>query len=225
MQHSAINEDPLAPLTLTLVRHSRVKGDVPDEIIQKVIKELRATLTIRSLHHLCTACGLRRGQPSAALLAFAVQNSIPSLVGLPMDNPNAGFYIDIAKRYFRRPDLNIEVRSSVYDTMALMGKFSTTELDRPFQYGWPTGWAYFTHTIIRETAKITNTHVGREFVTGLALEWRARFSVKKPDDRRYVDFWDELISILEHGFILRYREMCTGRFGSLVYDYKTDEHL
>ena len=69
------------------------------------------TLTIRSLLNLCTALKQR---PSPAMLAFALQNSVPSLTGLPIDNPDPEFYLTIAKKFFDKTELTVEDRTHIY---------------------------------------------------------------------------------------------------------------
>ena len=68
-------------------------------------KDFRESLTLRSLVLLCEACCMR---PTAPMLAFALQNSIPGLVGLPMDNPDIGYYIDIAQKFFDPTEVTFE---------------------------------------------------------------------------------------------------------------------
>ena len=188
-----------------------------------VNKELQETLTIRSLLHLCTAC---KNRPSAQMLAFAVQNSIPSLVGLPMDNQNPAFYINIAQRYFCPLNINVQMRTEIYSALNLMDLFSSTDLEKKVCDAWPTGWIYYTYAVINRTLQVTGTHTGRKFVKDLILEWKAFYQQTLPNDPRYSVFIDGIISILDHGFVLRRRCMLPGLIGqTIIREYDIDEHL
>ena len=217
-----MSRDTHTELSLTLFKHSKVTGEAPLDILHMVNKELQETLTIRSLLHLCTACKKR---PSAQMLAFAVQNSIPSLVGLPMDNPDPGFYIDIARGYFRPLAIDIEVRSDVYRAcIYIENRSSEPNLDMRY-HNFKNKWDCFRNEIFYASRNITGTQSGRKFLTELMLDYKTLFQRRKPGDARFTAFFDDIVSILNHGFVLRYRHMCPGLVGVPFGEYRNDEHL
>ena len=170
-------------------------------------KDLQDSITIRSLLHLCTACNIRR-KPAAQILALAVQNSIPCLVGLPMDNPDPEFYIDIARRYFRPSELTVKLRSDAHRAVTVMHDFINMDLSKLQYFPW-------THYVMRTLGAITlvlETQTGRKYVRKLLLEWKVYYHQMRPSDPRYSVHIDNVIHRLDHAFILRDGRMLTHGF-------------
>lgn len=158
--------------------------------------ELQDTITIRSLLHLCTACNVRK--PPAYILALAVQNSIPCLVGLPMDNPDPEFYINIARNYFRPLDLTIKLRSDAHRAVTVMQDFMKTDLSKL----WCFPWSHYVMRTLGAITPVLETQTGRKYVKELLLEWMVFYQQTRPRDPRYSMHIDNVIRRLDYAFIL-----------------------
>ena len=108
-----MSDDMFIPLSKPLLTHNKIlrNSEPPSDLLAIMNTELRSILTLRSLVNLCVACKLK---PTAQMLAFALQNSIPSLTGLPMDNPDPGFYINVAKGFYDKQFASIEHKVKLY---------------------------------------------------------------------------------------------------------------
>ena len=216
-QGSLSSTDTHIPLSLVLFKKSIV--DAPEEIVKMVSKELFETLTLRSLLHLCTAC---KQTPTALMLAIALQNSVPSLTGLPMDNPDPGFYIDIAKRFFGPVDIPIGRRTDMYDALK-PGRFlgalvCRNNIDAPHGC-FSSGLAYYVHLVLH-SCDLVHTKKGRDFIKGIVLEW-----LQTPLVGAMVKVYNHLVNVLDHGFVLRKRNLEPGCIGHITYSVEQDEHL
>jgi hypothetical protein len=164
-------------------------------------KELRETLTLRSLILLCEACCIR---PTALMLAFALQNSIPGLVGLPMDNANPEFYLGIARRYFDPTELTgderkqYELRVHNYHGYGCFFPPSYTDLDRMLQVGRYefSMFDYFISSQMDSLRDCLHTKKRRTFVRDLLMRWRA-FYAERGGGLQLV-FVDHVVRILEY---------------------------
>jgi hypothetical protein len=192
-------------------------------------KDFRESLTLRSLVLLCEACSMR---PTAPMLAFALQNSIPGLVGLPMDNPNPEFYIDIAKRFFEPAevtfDLMVHIYHSVHNDLERNEFFpSNTNLDAYMSSYWPCSMDCFVEAQMAAMRPVIHTKKGRDFLKEVMLGWKAYYERIAPNDPRYPRFINHLLNILEHGMILRYRNVRPGwlGYGAWRVAFAEDEHL
>ena len=188
------------------------RRDFPEDVFTLINTELRSTLTLRSLVHLCTAC---KQTPTAPMLAFALQNSIPSLTGLPMDNPNPKFYIEIAEKFYDKRFGGFEMKVDLYRRVHnYNGKnyFFPAGANLYGDDGWHGEHAidfYVRNQIIDIGNVRLGTYEGRKLSKELMLEWRKHYEGRGPE---YHDFIDRIIRILDHGFFLsiKYREICTG---------------
>jgi hypothetical protein len=199
----------------------------PSDLIAMMNKGFRESLTLRSLINLCIACKQR---PSAPMLAFALQNSIPSLVGLPMDNPDPGFYVDIAKRFFDPEPVTFQERVTFYRSVHhYNGKddffpFRSVDLDSSIGPFWPTAMDFYVeNTLSGMSETLLATQKGRAFVKEAMLEWR-KVHERQPDHIRFID---HILRILDHGMVLRRRRVLPGLLHdclNCVY-FDKDEHL
>ena len=173
-------------------------------------KELRETLTLRSLILLCEVCRIR---PTAPMLAFALQNSIPGLVGLPMDNPHPEFYLGIAKRYFDPTELTdgerkeFEQRVHNYHGHACFFPATYTELDKMCRVG-RYSFSMFEYFISHQTDLLGGRLYNkkrRTFVRDLLMHWRA-FYAERGGEIQLI-FVDHLVHILDYGFVLHNGDM------------------
>ena len=200
---------------------------LPSDCVQMVSNEL----TLRSLLHLCTACKQR--SPTPAMLAIALQNSIPSLTGLPMDNPDPDFYLEIAKRWFDPTELTIEDKSNLYlrvhrfENQNGFFPLGTTDVYAPLSdVRWPCGLDFFVFKQISSLHCHILSNKRRKFVRGMMLEWRAHYYYERQlapaDFLKYGIFIDRIINILDHAHVLSYRCLTPGFSGSSFVG--TDEH-
>jgi len=194
------DDDIFLPLSKTLFTH---KSDFPPELLPIINTELRQTLTLRSLVHLCTAC---KQKPTAPMLAFALQNSIPSLTRLPMDNPNPGFYINVATTFFcDKKFATIKRRRWLYRVIhhfeGLDAFFPPdVNLYAPLDEYRPSAMDYYVHHQITHIGKcFLSTQEGRRLSREMMLEWRAHYEGYGPE---YHDFIDRVVRILDYGFVL-----------------------
>ena len=191
-------------------------------------KDFRESLTLCSLVLLCKACCMR---PTAPMLAFALQNSIPGLVGLPMDNPDPGFYIDIAKKFFDPTEISYERKMNVYRHVHYYDHSNQffprdTDLDAPSDGFWPCMMDYYVESMIPGIGSMFTTKKGRDFVKEVMLGWKSHYEKTAPNDPRYPRFINHVLNILEHGMILRYRHMRPGWLqGGYHGRCNSDEHL
>ena len=198
------DDDIYSPLSHTLFTHIRTMVDrtLPLELIAMINTELRSTLTLRNLVNLCVACGL---QPTAPMLAFALQNSIPSLTGLPMDNPDPGFYIEVAKKFYDKKYANFEDRVWLYRRVHNhrgRDEFFPPNVDLygPLTQYRPSAMDYYVSSQISDIGDcVLATKENRRLTRELMLEWRAYYEGKYP---KYHDFIDRVVRILDHAFVL-----------------------
>jgi len=214
-----------SPLTTKVTARQPVAKNA--DVLLILNKDFRESLTLRSLVLLCEACCMR---PTAPMLAFALQNSIPGLVGLPMDNPDAGFYIDIAKKFFDPTDLTFECKVRIYRKVhnhdATNNFFpDDVDLDAPFR-SWECKMDYYVRMNMFGGMGCTlRTKKKRDAVKEVMLEWKAVYERTAPNDLRYPRFINRILSILEHGLVLRHRYLLPGGMQDFWYNNKADEHL
>ena len=224
IEGSLSSTDTHVPLSLVLFNTSTV-NDLT-EMVKMVSKELFETLTIRSLLHLCTAC---KQTPTAPMLAIALQNSVPSLTGLPMDNPDPGFYLEIAKRWFDPAELTIEDRVYFYNRVHRLGTQEgffypdTTDVYAPLGDLWPHGLDFFVDSQINQIRNNLVSKKKRAFVRGMMLEWKAVYEKKAPGDVKYPIFIDKVVSVLDYAHLLCHRRLTPGHRGSSFVG--KDEHM
>ncbi len=151
------------PLAAFLFKSSAATDAPPLEMVRKVSSEMFERLTLRSLLNLCTVC---RQKPTSAMLAIALQNSIPSLTGLPLDNPDPAFYIDIAKRFFDREyEVPNRRKMDMYDVLVPERFFRGVVSSLEDRHGcFPTGLDSYIHEILYFKQEILRTKKGREFI-------------------------------------------------------------
>ena len=216
VEGSLSSEHTHTALSLVLFKKA---NNPPSELVTMVSKELFQTLTLRSLLHLCTVCKMR---PTAPMLAIALQNSLPSLTGLPMDNPDAGFYIDIAKRFFAPVSISICQKTRMYRALEPGIFFNRMDFEDPvgpFQY-FSSGIAYYAYLVIPGYKDTMHTKKGRELIKSIVLEW-----LQTPLHPSMVKIYNHLINVMDHGLVLRNRKLMPGCHGHITWDYKPDEHL
>ena len=191
-------------------------------------KDFRESLTLRSLVLLCEACCMR---PTAPMLAFALQNSIPGLVGLPMDNPDIGYYIDIAQKFFDPTEVTFEEKVAIYRKVHYFegeNRFFPvhTDLDAPFR-NWPCSIDYYVRMqMCGGLGCDLRTKKHRDAVKCVMLEWKAAYEKRiAPNDARFPRFINHFVNILEHGMVLRRRYMCPGWMQECWSEFDADEHL
>jgi len=202
------DDDIYSPLSHTLFTHitTMVDRTLPLELIAMINAmlntELRSTLTLRSLVNLCVACKLK---PTAPMLAFALQNSIPSLTGLPMNDPNPMFYINVATKFYDKKYATFEIRVWLYRVVHnLYGKDQffppKVNLYGPLNQYRPSAMDHFVGTQISAVGDgVLATKEGRRLTRELMLEWKKHYERHGPE---YHDFIDRVVRILDHGFVL-----------------------
>ena len=227
--------DDTTHLQLSALVFKRGAETVPLDVISLLGKELLENLTLRQLIHLCIACKKR---PSAQMLAFALQNSIPSLVGLPMDNPDPGFYLDIAKRYFDPDELTFDDEVFVYrnvhnydgKNVFFPPRESLANLTEPLpgsagEY-FKSGYSYYIHKLFCSMrTPMLCTKKGRDFIRMVMMRWRGHYGRHNPGDERYSTFIDGVINVLDHGLVLKRRYLLPGTIGRFSRYICDDEHL
>jgi hypothetical protein len=217
VEGSLSSDDTHTPLSLVLFKTKKIEHP-PSDLLNMVSKWLFETLTLRSLLHLCTAC---RMPPTPPMLAIALQNSIPSLTGLPMDNPDSGFYIDIAKRYFDQTSIPVHRRTHL-NTLLQPGRFLRSFIyrgDVEAKYGiFSSGIAYYIHAVL-QNCDIIHTKRGRDFIKGVVLE-----QLSTPIAPVAVKIYNSLLNVLDHGHVLSKRMLVPGRIGQTRIR-EQDEHL
>jgi hypothetical protein len=214
-----------SPLTTKVTARQPVAKNA--DVLLILNKDFRESLTLRSLVLLCEACCMR---PTAPMLAFALQNSIPGLVGLPMDNPDAGFYIDIAKKFFDPTDLTFERKVRIYRTVHNYDRTNDffpdyINLDAPHGGSLSNMDFYVIMNMYGGMGCTLRTKKRRNAVKEVMLEWKAVYERTAPNDLRYPRFINHILNILEHGMILRHRYLLPGGMQEFRVDYKGDEHL
>jgi hypothetical protein len=199
-----MSDDIFLPLSKTLFTHTEKKGksDFPPELLAIINTELRSTLTLRSLLNLCAAC---KRKPTAPMLAFALQNSIPCLTGLPMDNPDPGFYIEVAKHFYDKFAVfegKVWLYRRVHNNRGRNEFFPpNVNLYGPLTQYRPSAMDYFVSSQISDIGDcVLATKEGRRLTREMMLEWRAHYEGKDP---KYHDFIDRVVRILDHAFVLR----------------------
>jgi len=200
-----MSDDIFLPLSKTLFTHTEKKGksDFPPELLAIINTELRSTLTLRSLLNLCAAC---KRTPTAPMLAFALQNSIPCLTGLPMDDPDPGFYIEVAKKFYDKKYANFEDRVWLYRRVHNhrgRDEFFPPNVDLygPLTQYRPSAMDYYVSSQISDIGDcVLATKENRRLTKELMLEWRAYYEGKDP---KYHDFIDRVVRILDHAFVLQ----------------------
>ena len=206
------------PLSLCLFKARNI-GYPPLDMLNMVDTALFGNLTIGNVLNFCTACNV---PPTAPMLAIALQNSIPSLTGLPMDNPDTAFYIDIAKRFFGGSvNIPIRPRSDMYAALQ-PGRFmgilrNRANVEAPVE-GFSSGVAYYAHVVLQND-ELLSTKKGRDFIKGVILEW-----LETPLDEQMVKVYNHLINVLDHGLVLRNRKLLPGCIGQFKHSIEQDEH-
>jgi hypothetical protein len=219
VEGSLSSEHTHTTLSLVLFKKANNIEHPPSDLVTMVSKELFETLTLRSLLHLCTVCKMR---PTAPMLAIALQNSIPSLTGLPMDNPDAGFYIDIAKRFFGPMSTSIYQTTRVYGSLAPNLYFELIDRDNveaPHE-SYPSGLVYYTHLVMQGCKAFIHQKKGRDFIKNLILQW-----LQTPLHPSMVIVYHHLINVLDHALVLRKRTLSPGCHGHFDWNIEQDEHL
>jgi hypothetical protein len=220
VEGSLSSEHTHTALSLVLFKKANKIEHPPSELVTMVSKELFQTLTLRSLLHLCTVCRMR---PTAPMLAIALQNSIPSLTGLPMDNSDAGFYIDIAKRFFGPMSTSIyettRVHASLEPNLYLRGLIDRDNVEAPHE-SYPSGVVYYTHLVMQGCNAFIKQKKGRDFIKNLILQW-----LQTKLHPSMVIVYHHLINVLDHALVLRKRELLPGCHGQFMWDIEQDEHL
>ena len=196
-------------------------NNYPQEVKQMVCRVLFQELTLKSLLNLCTACKQR---PTAAMLAIALQNSIPSLTGLPMDNPDPAFYIDIARSFFSPEPISIQRRTDIFISLQ-PGQFNGVlngNLEDP--NGFEARFDRYIRCVLYMHQDIIHTKKGRDFIKGIILQWiQEETPVFLYPGMRKV--YDHLLNIMDHGLVLRHRRLEPGCIGHMTYSIGDDEHL
>ena len=214
-----------APLTDKFIDKRSVAKNT--DILLILNKDFRESLTLRSLVLLCEACCMR---PTAPMLAFALQNSIPGLVGLPMDNPDPAYYIDIVQKFFDPTEVTFEQKVKIYRKVHNYEGHNEffpedADLDVPFP-GWPCCFDYYVkNQMYGGLGCDLRTKKQRDAVKGVMLEWKAVYERTAPNDPRYPRFINHILNILEHGMVLRRRYMCPGWLQDFWNEFEADEHL
>lgn len=204
-----------------LVHVKTVSGggfDMPSSLMEMISEQLFTRLTLRSLLNLCTAC---KEAPTAAMLAIALQNSVPSLTGLPMGNQDPAFYIDIAKRFFQPVDIPVSLRTTMYDSLRpdrYLGGV-VRDLDAQFDGGPLSGLSYYVHLVFNSGRHVLVTKRGRDFIRGIVLEW-----LETPLRENMVRVYRHLLNVLDHGLVLRNRNLEPGCLGCWDYSIAQNEH-
>ena len=223
-----MDDSVFAPLTNKVIASRPVAKNA--DVVFILNKDFRESLTLRSLILLCEACGIR---PTAPMLAFALQNSIPGLVGLPMDNPDPEFYIDIAKKFFDPTEITIRQKVRIYHNVHKYDGYdgffpihADLDAQRSDDDNMPCAMDYYVRWQMFAMDSIIDTKKGRDFLKGVLMDWQADYERTAPNDPRYPRFINHLLNILEHGMVLRHRHLRPGWLGEFFrMDYKGDEHL
>jgi hypothetical protein len=222
-----MDDSVFAPLTNKVIARRPVAKNA--DVVFIFNKEFRESLTLRGLIILCEACCMR---PTAPMLAFALQNSIPGLVGLPMDNPNPRFYIDIAKKFFEPIEIPPYSKLLIYRNVhKYMGRDEffplNADLDAYMSTYWPCAMDRYVESQMAVMKPFIHFKKGRDLLKEIMLGWRRYYERKAPDDPRYPRFIDHILNILEHGMVLRYRYMRPGLLGCGDWrkPFSHDEHL
>lgn len=214
-------DDTHAPLVARLFKcKATTSTEAPHEINQMVSRVLFDQLTLRSLLNLCTAC---KQPPTAAMLAIALQHSIPSLTGLPMDNPDPAFYIDIAKSFFN-PANTITIQQQTGAYIALQpGRFNGA-LNGSLEdaHGFEARLDTYVHHVLYMKQDLLRTKKGRDFMKSIILQWIQAPLYLHPGMQKV---YDHLLNILDHGFVLRHRALEPGCIGHMTHSIGDDEHL
>jgi hypothetical protein len=140
------------------------------EVIELLSEHLCQTLTLHEIVTLCTACKKR---PTARMLAFALRNTIPCLVGVPMNHTEPEFYQSIARKYFTTMKTGWEGRQEEIRRAVL--QFDGTQM-------------------MDKLCLYTSTQQERLFLRDVVVQWK--------EGRQNAALADEFISALDHGFIL-----------------------
>ena len=224
-----MSDSVFAPLTNKVIASRPVAKNA--DVVFILNKDFRESLTLRSLILLCEACGIR---PTAPMLAFALQNSIPGLVGLPMDNPDPAFYIDIAKKFFDPTEITFERKVKIYRYVHNFERnnvFFPSHVDVDAKIG-KTSWGCAMDFYVRMQmydlgcgSCNLRTKKERDAVKEVILEWKAVYEKTEPNDPRYPRFINRILNILEHGMVLRYRYLIPGWLQDVGLYYIGDEHL
>ena len=211
------SDDTYSPLLLLILNANERTFSL--DIARLMSRELFGCMTLRTLMSICTACNKK---PSAPMLAVALQNSLPSLTGLPMDNPDHYFYIDIAKRFFGPANLQIRIRTTMYNTLTpdrfMVAYARDRNIETP-QGGFSSWIEYYVHLILY-SRELVHTKKGRDFAKSIVLEW-----LQTPLDEDMVKVYNHLINVLDHGLVLRHRHLVPGWLGCISNTIRNDEHL
>jgi hypothetical protein len=214
-----MSDDAFLPLSKPLLTHKNT--ELPSDLLAILNSELRSTLTLRSLFNLCVACKVKK--PTAQMLAFALQNSIPGLTGLPMDKPDPAFYIKIAKRFYDKAFASIEhkVNLRIHNYFGRSQFFPAgTNLYARFDEGWPRAMDYYVRVQIDEMSGLglLGTREGRKMANESMLKWKKHYEGHGP---QYQEFIDLIVRILDHGFVFDFRfgAISAGRSALSAYEW------
>ena len=205
----AMSDDIFLPLSKPLLTHDKIlrNSEPPSDLLAIMNTELRSTLTLRSLVNLCVACKVKK--PTAQMLAFALQNSIPCLTGLPMDNPDPGFYIDVATKFYDKTFATMEHKVHLYRCVhhyRQRNEFfpAGTDLDgvlNEFYQFWPRAMDFYIRNELGNMGgRLLGTHEGRKMAKELMLEWKKHYEGHGPEIHKFIDY---LVEILDHGFVFK----------------------
>jgi hypothetical protein len=171
---------------------------VSEDIIILLTNFLGKYLTLKDLMHLRIACNAK---PSAEMLAFALQNSLPYLVGLNMNARSVNYYLQIASSYFDPSEPSMYDETMIYHHIARNGENQDVICVVPV-YG--SSFDFYIKQLLRRLDFAMSGKKKRALVEKVLLRWRA--------DRMGVSsraFIDRTVEVLHKAFILdRYGDIC-----------------
>jgi hypothetical protein len=178
-------------------------------------------VTLRTLMNVCIVC---KKTPTAPALAFALQNSLPSLTGLPMDNGDPAFYLEIARTFFDPypvtflEQVSFSRRVHFHHGVNLLFPYGLN-LDAPSHD--PDQWMidyWVERTVSDLSVSMLRTKKGRAFVREAMVNWHRQ-------DPAHIRLINRVISVLDHGMVLRWRQVLPGRMhDEYRHPYGDDEH-
>ena len=198
---------------------SKGMAHLPHEIVPLISE----SLSLRELMLFCMTC--KHIKPTARALALALQEAIPSCIGLPIHDKRPEFFIDIAKWYFDPKPINVSMRTDLHNAMRDAPFPSRCNMALPI-YTYSDGFAFYTRQFMESMLVWFFTKKGRAAARELLLEWREfYFTTQFPGDQRYTDFIDHIVDIFDHGFVVRDRKLvpgCLQQFYPFISEF---EHL
>lgn len=169
---------------------------VSEDIIILVSQILCKELTLKDLMHLRIACNAK---PSAQMLAFALQNSLPCLVGLNMDSHDMNYYLQIARTYFDPFEPSMYDETMIYHHIARNGENQDVICLVPVN---GRSNDYYIKQLLTRLDFAMSGKKKRALVEKVLLRWKAERKGMRV-------FIDQTISVLHKAFILdRYGDIC-----------------